>query len=512
MSLNYSRSAAVGLAAFVLVSGLPGVSGAQTPGLAGTHSASQARFEEVRRVIRQTLQEADVPFIAVAIVQDGQIVWEEAFGYADRERRISATAHTPYSLASMTKPITATAVMKLHEAGRLDIDAPIERYLGGAQLAAYAFDADEVTARRIMSHSAGLPQYGNFHLDGSAPAGPEQTISRFGMVVFPPNTRFEYSNIGMRILDAAVAQASGLSYGIYLQQEIFGPLGMSDSTLGLPPGTEGAVRYDTDRHPMRMYMTDHPGSGDVWASAHDVARFLAFHMGTPLPGQQPVLTPTTRLEMQRPASAYPMPTPADAPRRDIGANWILTTSNGHPQVWHSGGQPGVSSVMAFFPEQKLAFVILANSSAPLGGIGQAIRGALAPELLEPPSEPAPPVPQPIPFRGRWVGTATSHAGEQPITLSFEETGEVMVQLGSQDITALAQPAFESGALTGRFTGSSNIPEAARTKHGLSLKVVPVGGELTGQLVAQGMGTDAAFMLPSFVRFRPVAEEHLTRAH
>jgi len=187
-------------------------------------------------------------------------------------------------------------------------------------------------------------------------------------------------------------------------------------------------------------------------------------------------------------------------------NWIVTTSNGHPQIWHSGGQPGVSSVMAFFPDQKIAFVLLANASAPLGRIGQAIREAIAPELLEPASEPVPPAPEPIPFRGRWVGAVTSHAGEQPITLSFQENGEVTVQLGAQASTTLAQPAYENGALTGRFSGSSNIPEAARASHNLSLKVVPVDGELAGQLVAQGMDANAAFMLPSFVRLRPLGEE------
>ncbi|MBI2260720.1 MAG: beta-lactamase family protein [Caulobacterales bacterium] len=507
MLLKLSRLAAVSLAVLGLSVGAPTVSIAQTTGSADSGSRSHARFEAVRRVIQQTLQEANVPSIAVAVVQDGQIVWEEAFGYSDRERQIPATPHTPYSLASMTKPITATAVMQLHEAGRLDVDAPIERYLGGVSLAGYAFDADQVTARRIMSHSAGLPQYGNFYLDGSAPAGSEQTISRFGMVVFPPNTRFEYSNIGMKILDAAIARTSGLTYGEYLRREVFGPLGMSHSAVGLPGGAEAAVRYDNDRHPMRMYMTDHPGSGDVWASAHDMARFLAFHMGTPLSDQEPILSPETRMEMQRPASVYPMPTPPDAPRRDIGANWILTTSNGHPQIWHSGGQPGVSSVMAFFPEQKVAFVLLANSSAPLGPIGQAIREAIAPELLEQTSEPSPAAPQPIPFRGRWVGTVTSHTGQEPITLSFQESGEVTVQLGDQAGTTLAQPAFENGAFTGRFSGFSNIPEAARASHGLSLKVVPVEGELAGQLVAQGMDANAVFMLPGFVRLRPEGAQH-----
>lgn len=504
MQLRTFCFAVVSLAALSVAVGAPTASFAQAASSTEAGYRSQTPFEQVRRVIQQTMQEANVPSIAVAVVQNGEIVWEEAFGYGDRERQIPATAHTPYSLASMTKPITATAVMQLHEAGRLNIDAPIERYLGGARLAHNGFDADQVTARRIMSHSAGLPQYGNFYLDGSEPAGSEATISKFGMVVFPPNTRFEYSNIGMKILDTAIAQTSGLSFGEYLRREVFDPLGMSHSAVGLPVGVEAAVRYDNDRKPMRFYMTDHPGSGDVWASAHDMARFLAFHMGTPLPDQEPILGAATRLEMQRPASAYPMPTPPGAARRDIGANWIVSTSNGHPQIWHSGGQPGVSSVMAFFPEQKLGFVLLANSSAPLGKIGQAIREAGAPELLELASEPSPPPSEPIPFRGRWVGAVTSHAGQQPITLSFQESGELTVQLGDRAETSLAQAAFEDGALTGRFESYSNIPEAARASHALALKVVPDDGELVGQLVAQGMDGSAVFMLPSFVRLRPVA--------
>lgn len=502
MLLKLSHLAAVSLAVLGLAAASPAVSIARTADPAESGSGLHARFEPVRTIIQQTLQEANVPSIAVAVVQDGQIVWEEAFGYSDRERQIPATAHTPYSLASMTKPVTATAVMQLHEAGRLDIDAPIERYLDGVRLAGHGFDTAQVTARRIMSHSAGLPQYGNFYLDGSMPADSRQTISRFGMVVFPPDSRFEYSNIGMKILDAAITRTSGLTYGEYLQREVFGPLGMSHSAVGVPVGVEAAVRYDNDRNPMRMYMTDHPGSGDLWASAHDMARFLAFHMGTPLSDQKPILGTTTRLEMQRPGSAHPMPTPPGAPRRDIGANWILTTSNGHPQIWHSGGQPGVSSVMAFFPEQKVAFVLLANSSAPLGPIGQAIREAIAPELLERPPEPSPASPQLIPFHGRWVGLVTSHAGEQPITLNFQASGEVTVQLAAQASMTLLQPAFENGAFTGRFAGASDIPEAGRAAHDLFLKVVPVEGELVGQLVAQGLDANAAFMLPSFVRLRP----------
>lgn len=462
------------------------------------------RFDPVREVIARTLEEAKVPSIAVAVVKDGRIIWEEGFGWADKERRVPATAHTAYSLASMTKPITATAIMNLHEAGKLDIDAPIERYLGGIKLAGHAGSADGVTARRIMAHSAGLPKYGRFYLDGGTPAGSEETISRFGMTVFPPNTRFEYSNIGMKILDAAIEQVSGLTYGDYLQSEVFRPLGMRNSAVGIPSTAPAAIRYDSDRNPMPFYLTDHPGSGDVWASVHDVARFLAFHMGTPLPDQQAVLAPATRAVMQLPASATPMPSPGE-PRRDVGANWILSKVNGHPQVWHSGGQPGVSAYMTIYPEQKLAFVLLANSSAPLGRVGQAIRSAIAPEVL-PTAEGPLPSPEPIPFRGRWAGEVTSYAGRQNLELTFRDNGEIGVQFADQESTTLQKSGFADGALTGQFGGKSDIPEARDHPHQLAIALVPVGEELVGQLVAQGMDETVAFMLPSFVRLRPIGDK------
>lgn len=470
-------------------------------GAARADTEPQDQFAAARAAIERTLRDARVPSIAVAVVKDGKILWEEGFGWADREKQIRATAHTAYSLASMTKPVTATAVMTLDQAGKLDLDAPVERYLGGVKLTGHAGSSAGVTARRIMSHSAGLPLYGHFYLDGATPADSSETISRFGMVVFPPGTRFRYSNMGMKILDAAIEQVSGESFGDYLRGHVFLPLGMKDSAVGLPAGTPTAIRYDADRKPMGFYLTDHPGSGDVWASAHDMARFLAFHMGTPLPDQRPILSRARTLDMQRPASAFPMPTPPGTPRRDVGANWLLSTINGHPQVWHSGGQPGVSTFMAFYPDHRFAFVLLANSSAPLGEIGQAIRDAVAPEVSPRPSDAPRPAPGPIPFSGQWAGIVSNYAGQLPITLTFHENGEVAVQLGNQASTMLAKAGFEDGALAGQFAGTSNLPEANGQPQQLALEVVPEKGELVGQLTTVVQNEKVVFMLPSFVRLR-----------
>jgi hypothetical protein len=138
-------------------------------------------------------------------------------------------------------------------------------------------------------------------------------------------------------------------------------------------------------------------------------------------------------------------------------------------------------------------------------VAEAIRGAVAPELLRRGSEEAPPAPQPIPFRGKWVGTVTNYAGTQPLSLTFQDDGDVAAQLADQESAKLVRPAFADGAFTGQFSATSNIPEAARRPHQLQLKVVSVDGELVGQLVASALNKDVALLLPSFVRLRSASE-------
>src|SRR5580658_1638020 len=100
-------------------------------------------FNAVAEMIERELAEQSLPSIAVAAARDGAFVWEDAFGWADRENRVRATPHTPYSLASISKPITTTALMTLVEQGKIDPDMPANDYLGDAKLRAVAGSADD---------------------------------------------------------------------------------------------------------------------------------------------------------------------------------------------------------------------------------------------------------------------------------------------------------------------------------------------------------------------------------
>lgn len=462
-----------------------------------TSPERDARFAAVRAHIQRLVDEGGVPSIAVAVAMDGKILWEEGFRLADRERGIAATAHTPYSIASINKAITSTAIMILSERGDIDLDAPLDDYLGGIRFSGLAGDRRDVTPRRAMAHSAGLPQRFHTVYAGDEMPTAERTLTRYGMVVFPPGEYFHYSNVGYRALDVAIANTSGKSYGEFLSEEIFAPLGMSRGALDLHPAwaSEAAKRYDPQQKPMRHYVTDHPGSGDVWASAHDLLRFGMLHLGTPLPGQRPVLRPESIAAMQQVASA---------PGRNWGLGWHLTDDRGHRLVEHGRGQPGANTQLSLYPDSGIAIVVLSNRS---GGeaydISRRIAAVLLPHRGE--SATAPPAAQSAArpradFSGTWSGTLTTYEREEPFVLIFQPYGDVHVRIGGM-MTSLVNDFSASDVLRGSFLGLMNTSDARPHHHTLGFTLLPRGDELIGEVTASL--AEPLLVLSSFVQLAPV---------
>jgi len=154
-----------------------------------THSTSstpQYDFAAVRAYINKTIAEKQLPSVSVALAKDGKIIWEEAFGWADREKMIPATTGTIYALASLTKPYTSTGVMELVEQHKVDLDHPINEYLGSAPLTAIVGDASGATVRRVLCHTSGLPIH-SVNLLGNGDQVPPMadTIRRYGTLVNP---------------------------------------------------------------------------------------------------------------------------------------------------------------------------------------------------------------------------------------------------------------------------------------------------------------------------------------
>jgi CubicO group peptidase (beta-lactamase class C family) len=168
------------------------------------NDASKPDFSNVRRFIQEQLVAKSIPSMAVAVARNGTILWEEAFGWADRENRVPATEHTMYYTASVTKSFTETAIMVLHERNKLNLDRPVNDYLGTAKLTSTAFNPADATIRRVATHMAGLTTF-----NPTNPHPVEEMIRRYGVLFWPPGERYDYSNFGSIVLEEVIARASG---------------------------------------------------------------------------------------------------------------------------------------------------------------------------------------------------------------------------------------------------------------------------------------------------------------
>jgi len=451
------------------------------------------RFSPIRDTINDKLMETATPSLAIAVAQDGVMLWEDAFGWADREKMVHANIHTTYSLASISKPITATGIMILKERGLIDLDTPINKYLGEAKLKAYVGNAEDATVRRVLNHTSGLPLHYHFFYEDENYAKPpmDETIRRYGNLVTVPGERYQYSNLGYGVLDYVISRVSGKKYEDFMRTEVFLPIDMTHSSVHIGIGLEKyqAIRYDTDGQRIPFYDFDHPGGSAIFSSAHDLVRFGMFHLKAHLPDQKAILNDEAIDEMK-------VGTADSGSGSYYGVGWASRDdSNGYRAVWHNGGMNGVSTTLMLIPDEKIAVAVLANSSSPLPDlIYRDILSALLPKYAEnraireanQKSERNQPATDFIPMPelvGEWNGNVHTYKGNIPITFWFKECGDIVVKMGDQLKTLINDPVFKDGYLTGRMAGDINTEDAKRRPYYLSLTLKLRGQVLNGAMSA-----------------------------
>lgn len=458
-------------------------------------SDSQIPDETLSRLqglIQSQLVETGVPSLALAVAREGEIIWEEGFGWADRENRIPATPHTLYSLASITKPITATGLMVLAERNLIDLDRPADDYLGEAKLSARAGDAKDATLRRIASHTGGLPLHYHFFFEDEGCKRPhmDETIRRYGVLVTPPGETYRYANLGYGILDYIISRVSGETYPDFIRREVFIPLNMPRASIGIGPGLgpHCAVRYTRNGVPLPFYDFDHPGGSAAFCSANDLARFGMFHLKAHLPDQRAILSDGAIDAMQTLEARI-------GDRAGYGIGWfVLEDDNGLHAVRHDGSMPGVRTRLYLVPSESLAVAVLVNTHDELPvRIASEILAALLPEYAEHrakrEAEKAQDGGEPSPFRpgpellGAWQGAVYTYRGEVPFTLEFQEDGDIHARLGDQLETLVNDPRFENAALTGRMVGDVGTEDAGRLPYHLHLSLNLRGDLLNGAVSA-----------------------------
>lgn len=475
-----------------------------------------AQFTQARAFIERAVQQDSLPSVTVAVAKDGRVLWAQGFGYADIERRIAATPETMYSLASISKPITATALMRLVDAGRIQLDRPANAYLGEARIHSDVWSPDAATVRRVLSHSAGLPLHYEFFYEGEShePRSTDDGIARYAVLVSPPGTLYQYSNLGYGVLDRILELQHGRAYGDVLRSEVIEPLGMTHTRVGTGAGLgdAAAVRYGPDNTPVSFYDFDHRGGSAVYASALDLVRFGNYHLGLPSQRRTPILRDETRVLMQQPVSA-------GATTDGYGLGWgIVADDNGYRRVAHTGGMPGVSTVLNLYPEENVVIVVLTNrSNGWTGRIAAELAAAVLPDyrstmdarraaaeaergVTAGGSGTDDSVNLPVAMHGRWSGVIHTPDDTATLVLDVRERGDVHVRMGNDLETVLNEVSAPApDRLVGRFAGTLPDEHAQRHPHSILLQLVLRDGVLEGQVSAQTTGWPYWFALTSFAR-------------
>jgi CubicO group peptidase (beta-lactamase class C family) len=213
---------------------------------------------ELDQKIPQLLNDFFVPGTAIAIIENGEIILQKGYGYSNIDKGTKVTNSTGFNIGSISKTIAAWGVMKLVQEGKIDIDAPAEKYLNRWHLPKSEFDSDKVTIRRLLSHTAGLSLHG---YPGWSPKDDLPTIEESlngknngpGRVelIMEPGTKWKYSGGGFSILQLIIEEVTKQKFEDYMQTQILNPLGMTSSS------------YTIDEKILKSSSLEHNGFGEV---------------------------------------------------------------------------------------------------------------------------------------------------------------------------------------------------------------------------------------------------------
>ncbi len=310
--------------------------------------------------VRREMEANLVPGLALGIVQGDRITHLQGYGDAGEGRAV--TPQTPFLLGSVSKPITALATMQLVEAGKIELDAPVQRYLPWFRVADPNASA-AITVRHLLTQTSGLPTSA-YQPDSRATIG--EHVRRLATVELAaqPGERYIYSSPNSQILGSIIEAVSGQSYAAYIQEHVFAPLGMRQSYT-----SEAAARQNGMATGHRLwfgvpfahslYVEGSLPNGMLISSAEDMSHFLIASMNHGRYGDVSLLSAEGIAAMQQPV--------VQAKQFAHGMNWRIGELGGVQAIWHGGSWPNSLADLAFTPDGRWGVVALANVNSLFNG-------------------------------------------------------------------------------------------------------------------------------------------------
>jgi CubicO group peptidase (beta-lactamase class C family) len=335
--------------------------------------------KQLDEAIEQQMRAAKIPGAAVAVVKDGEIVFAEGYGYADPVTMRPVTPDTLFTIASVSKTVTGTALMELYEQGQFDLDEDINRYLP-FPVRNPSYPGDMVTFRMLLTHTSSIIDSAVYDSSYTLISGGDYEDSPISLENFlvdyfskdgqyydaknnysknKPGTTYQYSNIGFGLAAYLVEQISGMPFDVFCKEEIFVPLGMYTTGWFFRDIDKDIMAVPTmytawNRAYKRVGFYGYPTytDGALKTSVNEYARFLSLF----LPkigetGQTNILQPETVAEMLK--------IQFDDKDTQIGLVWHLTGNT----YQHSGGDPGISTITAFNPKKNLGIIVFTNGDS-----------------------------------------------------------------------------------------------------------------------------------------------------
>lgn len=293
---------------------------------------------------------------SVLVAQDGKILLDKGYGFANLEWETPNTPTTKFRLGSVTKQFTAASILLLEERGKLKVEDPVKKYMPDAPAA-----WDKITIFHVLTHTSGIPSltsFPDFESHEAQAMTPEKLVEWFRdkPLEFEPGTKWNYSNSGYILLGYLIEKISGQSYSDFVQQNIFTPLGMKDSgydsnssiivhrAAGYTPGKSGPVNAGF------VHMSIPFSAGALYSTTEDLLRWEQGLFGG---------------KVLKAESLAKMTTPF---KQDYAFGLGVSTQNGHKMIAHDGGIQGFNTSLAYFPDDKLVVAVLANLNGPAGQI------------------------------------------------------------------------------------------------------------------------------------------------
>ena len=463
-------------------------------------------FSDVRSKIIAMVEKGEYPSMAIAVAQGGKILWEEAFGWMNKDSKTKATPITIYPIASLSKSLTATGMMVLVEQKKVGLDDPVGEYIAPSRLTVYEGKASEVTVRRVLNMTSGIPHGYMVYKDPYSSLNLRKFIEQYGVVVFRPGDVELYSNFSYAVLELIIENITNASFADFMKTEVFDPLGMTQTSVGIPNSLKhAATKYQSNKVTIPHNYFVPAAAGGIYSSVHDLIRYAMFHLTNQLPYQRQILRDKTLTTMHTAKDG-------NLESAIMALGWgFVTLGDNTAWILSNGGIEGATSMLSLVPSADLAVVCLTNvtsRSRITDQIAIEITDAFLPKFSDEVEifmkhyesknalKSYRPTPQLI---GSWEGEIKAEAAETPIKITFHDNGRVDVRLGKHQETALTNAGFGNGQLKGDFRGASLSEDRVQNEstHTISIHVKVEKSKMYG-VATEEFEENMGLLSPSYV--------------